>query len=45
MLISGNKARKNPFFNMVQKNGKNSLKLVIKPKKILRENTRCARCL
>ena len=33
MLISGNKARKNPFFNMVQKNGKNSLKLVIKPKK------------
>ena len=33
MLISGNKARKNPFFNMVQKKGKNSLKLVIKPKK------------
>ena len=33
MLISGNKARKNPYFNMVQKNGKNSLKLVIKPKK------------
>ena len=33
MLISGNKARKNPYFNMVQKNGKNSLKLVVKPKK------------
>jgi CMP-N-acetylneuraminic acid synthetase len=33
MLISGNKARKNPFFNMIQKNGKNSVKLVIKPKK------------
>jgi len=33
MLISGNKARKNPFFNMIQKNRKNSLKLVIKPKK------------
>lgn len=33
MLISGNRARKNPFFNMVQKKGKNSLKLVIKPKK------------
>ena len=33
MLISGNKARKNPYFNMVQKKGKNSLKLVIKPKK------------
>ena len=33
MLISGNKARKNPFFNMVQKNRKSSLKLVIKPKK------------
>ena len=33
MLISGNKARKNPFFNMVQKNEKNSLKLIIKPKK------------
>ena len=33
MLISGNKARKNPFFNMVQKNGKNSIKLVVKPKK------------
>ena len=33
MLISGNKARKNPYFNMVQKNRKNSLKLVIKPKK------------
>tara|TARA_B100001964_G_C14199432_1_gene585036 strand:- start:437 stop:1138 length:702 start_codon:yes stop_codon:yes gene_type:complete len=32
MLISGNKARKNPFFNMVQKKG-NSLKLVKKPKK------------
>jgi CMP-N-acetylneuraminic acid synthetase len=35
MLISGNKARKNPYFNMVQKNGKNSLKLVIKPKKFI----------
>ena len=34
MLISGNKARKNPYFNMVKKGrGKNSLKLVIKPKK------------
>ena len=33
MLISGNKARNNPYFNMVQKNGKNSLKLVVKPKK------------
>jgi CMP-N,N'-diacetyllegionaminic acid synthase len=32
MLISGNKSRKNPFFNMVQKKGKNSLKLAIKPK-------------
>ena len=27
MLISGNKARKNPFFNMIQKKGKNSIKL------------------
>jgi CMP-N,N'-diacetyllegionaminic acid synthase len=35
MLISGNKARKNPYFNMVQINGKNSLKLVIKPKKFI----------
>jgi CMP-N,N'-diacetyllegionaminic acid synthase len=35
MLISGNKSRKNPYFNMVQKNGKNSLKLVIKPKKFI----------
>jgi CMP-N,N'-diacetyllegionaminic acid synthase len=33
MLISGNKARKNPFFNMVQKNENNSLKLIINPKK------------
>lgn len=33
MLISGNKARKNPFFNMIQKVGKNSIKLVITPKK------------
>jgi CMP-N,N'-diacetyllegionaminic acid synthase len=33
MLISGNKARKNPYFNMVQKYEKNSLKLVVKPKK------------
>lgn len=33
MLISGNKARKNPFFNMIQKNTKNSIKLVVKPKK------------
>jgi len=33
MLISGNKARKNPYFNMVEKIGKNSLKLVVKPKK------------
>jgi len=33
MLISGNKARKNPHFNMVEKNGKNSLKLAVKPKK------------
>ncbi len=34
MLISGNKARKNPYFNMVEKRSKkNSLKLVIKPKK------------
>ena len=33
MLISGNKARKNPFFNMIQKKGKNSIKLAIKPKK------------
>jgi|688.fasta_scaffold307579_2 CMP-N,N'-diacetyllegionaminic acid synthase len=32
MLISGNKARKNPFFNMIQKNRKNSIKLVVKPK-------------
>ena len=35
MLISGNKARKNPYFNMVEKKGKNSLKLVIKPKKFI----------
>ena len=35
MLISGNKARKNPYFNMVQKKGKNSLKLTIKPKKFI----------
>tara|TARA_B100000767_G_scaffold23606_1_gene20903 strand:- start:1020 stop:1724 length:705 start_codon:yes stop_codon:yes gene_type:complete len=35
MLISGNKSRKNPYFNMVEKNGKNSLKLVIKPKKFI----------
>jgi CMP-N,N'-diacetyllegionaminic acid synthase len=35
MLISGNKSRKNPYFNMVQKNGKNSLKLAIKPKKFI----------
>lgn len=33
MLISGNKARKNPYFNMVEKLGKNSLKLVVRPKK------------
>ena len=33
MLISGNKARKNPYFNMIQKNKKNLIKLVIKPKK------------
>ncbi len=33
MLISGNRARKNPYFNMVEKNGKNALKLAIKPKK------------
>lgn len=33
MLISGNKARKNPYFNMVEKIGKNSLRLVVKPKK------------
>ena len=33
MLISGNKARKNPFFNMIQKVGKNSIKLAITPKK------------
>ena len=35
MLISGNVSRKNPYFNMVQKNGKYSLKLVIKPKKFI----------
>ncbi|OUX38005.1 MAG: hypothetical protein CBE33_01780 [Candidatus Pelagibacter sp. TMED273] len=35
MLISGNKSRKNPYFNMVQKMGKNSLKLVIKPKEFI----------
>jgi CMP-N,N'-diacetyllegionaminic acid synthase len=35
MLISGNKSRKNPYFNMVQKNGKNSLRLVKKPKKFI----------
>jgi len=33
MLISGNKARKNPYFNMVEKTGKNSLKLVVRPSK------------
>ena len=33
MLISGNKSRKNPYFNMVEKQKNNSLKLVIKPKK------------
>ena len=32
MLISGNKSRKNPYFNMVEKKD-NSLKLVVKPKK------------
>jgi len=35
MLISGNKSRKNPYFNMVEKIGKNSLKLVVKPKKFI----------
>ena len=35
MLISGNKSRKNPYFNMVEKNGKNSLRLVVKPKNLL----------
>ena len=35
MLISGNKSRKNPYFNMIEKNGKNSLKLVAKPKKFI----------
>ena len=33
MLISGNKSRKNPYFNMVEKKKDNSLKLVVKPKK------------
>ena len=33
MLISGNKSRKNPYFNMIEKQKNNSLKLVIKPKK------------
>lgn len=32
MLISGNKSRKNPYFNMVEKKKDNSLKLVVKPK-------------
>ena len=32
MLISGNESRKNPYFNMVEKNEDNSLKLVVKPK-------------
>lgn len=32
MLISGNKSRKNPYFNMVEKKKDNSLKLVAKPK-------------
>ena len=35
MLISGNVSRKNPYFNMVQKNGKYSIKLAIKPKKFI----------
>jgi hypothetical protein len=33
MLISGNKARKNPYFNMVELKKKNSLKLVKQPSK------------
>ncbi len=33
MLISGNKARKNPYFNMIQKSKSNIIKLVKKPKK------------
>ena len=33
MLISGNKSRKNPYFNMIEKKKDNTLKLVIEPKK------------
>ena len=33
MLISGNKARKNPYFNMVEFDNKNQIKLVKNPKK------------
>ena len=35
MLISGNKARKNPYFNMIQKNKNNSIRLVSRPKKYI----------
>tara|TARA_B100000575_G_scaffold294452_1_gene310488 strand:- start:771 stop:1475 length:705 start_codon:yes stop_codon:yes gene_type:complete len=35
MLISGNKARKNPYFNMIQKNKNNSIRLVNRPKKYI----------
>ena len=35
MLISGNKARKNPYFNMIQKSKRNIIKLVKKPKKYI----------
>jgi len=34
-LFSVNLANRNPYFNMVEKKGKNSLKLVIKPKKFI----------